>query len=107
MTTMMRQRSHFHRAIAITVALLAGAVSSFAAGTLKCEFKDKVSTATVTNDNTFQSTCKWECNYKTEGNDYSHKGSSGLNPKESFTSKDTAKAKLLSVNSKSVDCGGS
>lgn len=77
------------------------------AGTVKCEFNAKTSTATVTNDNKFQSTCSWECNYKTEGNDFIHRGKSGLNPGESFSNKSTAKDTIVSLEKKSVDCGGS
>lgn len=93
--------------LALLAFLLVSEQAADAAGSLTCEFKGKESTATVTNDNTFQSQCSWECNYKTEGNDYLHRGKSGLNPGESFTTKGTAKDTIVSLESKSVDCGGS
>lgn len=87
--------------------LLASAQVAGAAGSITCEFTGKDSTATVTNNNTFQSQCSWECNYKTEGDDYLHRGKSGLNPGQSFTTNGTAKDNIVRLESKSVDCGGS
>lgn len=77
-----------------------------AAGSIRCEFKDKNSTATVTNDNSFQSTCTYECLYRTDGDDHINRGKAGLNPSESRTSNGTSADKILDIKSKSVNCGG-
>jgi|EndMetStandDraft_2_1072991.scaffolds.fasta_scaffold240153_2 hypothetical protein len=76
----------------------------YASGKLTCSFKDKESTATIQNNNTFQKTCKYECIFLTEGNEHINKGAHGLNPGESHSQPATAKAKITKVKSQMTDC---
>ncbi|UPT91421.1 hypothetical protein HAP41_0000022340 [Bradyrhizobium barranii subsp. apii] len=71
---------------------------------LSCAFSDKQSTATIKNNNNFQKTCAFECDFTTEGDEHLNKGAAGLNPGESFSQKATSKAKITSVKSKTTDC---
>src|SRR5258705_13884610 len=71
---------------------------------LSCSFSDKQSTATVKNNNPFQKTCSFECDFTTEGDEHLNRGAAGLNPGESFSQKATSKAKITAVKSKTTDC---
>ena len=94
--------------IVISVLALVATITSItlrkASADLTCTFNGKESRAIVKNNNPFQKTCTFECHYATEGNEYMHKGSAGLNPGESFESKGTGSAKITKRISQTTNC---
>jgi hypothetical protein len=95
------------RLVSLAVVTIVGAVLlglNESRSELSCAFAGKQSTATIKNNNSFQKTCSFECDYTTDGDEHINKGATGLNPGQSFSQKAMSKAKITAVKSKTTDC---